>query len=78
MIPAVSECEANAESWGPAVLEQRRERTRDDLAKIAARRESWINRNRYYCEPLIALGVTWHCQEHGVQMKACAHAITAC
>src|SRR5213596_1866722 len=41
-----------AESWGPAALEERRERTRDQLAKIAARRESWINRNKYYYELL--------------------------
>jgi 2-polyprenyl-3-methyl-5-hydroxy-6-metoxy-1,4-benzoquinol methylase len=44
--------EAIAESWGPAALEERRERTRDQLAKIAARRESWINRNKYYYELL--------------------------
>ncbi|HEX3620343.1 MAG TPA: glycosyltransferase [Candidatus Udaeobacter sp.] len=41
-----------AESWGPAALEERRERTRDQLARIAARRESWINRNKYYYELL--------------------------
>lgn len=46
------ECEPNAATWGPAALEQRRERTRDHLAKIAARRQSWINRNRYYYELL--------------------------
>ena len=40
------------ERWGPAALEARRERTRDHLAKIAARRDSWINRNRYYYELL--------------------------
>jgi glycosyltransferase involved in cell wall biosynthesis len=40
-----SACEQNAESWGPAVLEQRREHTRHHLAKIAARRESCISRN---------------------------------
>src|SRR5947199_4307413 len=44
--------EPNTETWGPAALEQRRERTRDHLAKIAARRENWINRNRYYYELL--------------------------
>src|SRR5438034_1850706 len=44
--------EANLQTWGPAALEQRRERTRDHLAKIAARRETWINRNRYYYELL--------------------------
>ena len=31
------------ERWGPAALEERRERTRDHLAKIATRRETWIN-----------------------------------
>ena len=41
-----------AERWGPAALEERRERTRDHLATIAARRESWINRNKYYYELL--------------------------
>src|SRR6476660_436008 len=41
-----------AESWGPAALEQRRERTRNHVARIASRRESWINRNRYYYELL--------------------------
>jgi SAM-dependent methyltransferase len=41
-----------AESWGPAALEERRERTRDQLARIASRRESWINRNKYYYELL--------------------------
>src|SRR6266516_4976189 len=40
--------ESIPEMWGPAALEERRERTRDHLAKIAPRRESWINRNRYY------------------------------
>ncbi len=47
-----NQCEPIAESWGPAALEERRERTRDQLAKIAARRESWINRNKYYYELL--------------------------
>jgi hypothetical protein len=44
--------ETTRDVWGPAALEQRRERTRDHLAKIAARRESWINRNKYYYELL--------------------------
>ena len=44
----LNEPEPNAETWGPAALEQRRQRTGHDLAKIAARRESWINRNGYY------------------------------
>ncbi len=44
--------EPNTETWGPAALEERRERTHNHLAKIAARRESWINRNKYYYELL--------------------------
>src|ERR1700741_451700 len=48
----LKEPEANSQMWGPAALEQRRKRTRDQLAKIAARRETWINRNRYYYELL--------------------------
>src|SRR5438067_3417601 len=44
----LNEPEPNAETWGLAALEQRRKRTGHDLAKIAARRESWINRNSYY------------------------------
>ena len=48
----VTECDPSSESWGLAALEQRRERTRDHLAKIAARRESWIDRNSYYYELL--------------------------
>src|SRR5437870_9965274 len=44
--------EANSQRWGPAALEGRRERTRDHLTKIAARREDWINRNEYYYELL--------------------------
>jgi hypothetical protein len=52
MEPVLKQHEANSQMWGPAALEQRRERTRDHLAKIAARRETWINRNRYYYELL--------------------------
>src|SRR5213592_3130087 len=52
MAAVADECEPNAAAWGPAALEQRRERTRNHLAKIAARRESWIKRNRYYYELL--------------------------
>ena len=44
----VGDRESKTSTWGPAALEQRRERTRDHLAKIAARRESWIDRNMYY------------------------------
>jgi hypothetical protein len=53
--PVVTESEPRTESWGLAALEQRRGRTRDHLAKIAARREGWINRNKYYYELLTRL-----------------------
>ena len=46
------EPQANKGTWGPAALEQRRERTRAHLAKIAVRREGWIKRNKYYYELL--------------------------
>src|SRR5438094_5295765 len=53
VMKAVSnERETSREVWGSPALEQRRERTRDHLAKIAARRERWINRNRYYYQLL--------------------------
>src|SRR5882762_9808576 len=39
-------------TWGPAALDQRRQRTREHLAKIAPRRESWIKHNRYYYDLL--------------------------
>ena len=44
--------ETNREVWVLTRLEQRRERTRKDLANIAPRRESWIKRNKYYYELL--------------------------
>jgi SAM-dependent methyltransferase len=52
MEAVLNEPEAKRGTWGPAALEQRRERTRNHLAKIALRREEWINRNRYYYELL--------------------------
>jgi SAM-dependent methyltransferase len=48
----LNEREAKKGTWGPAALEQRRERSRNHLATIAARRESWIDRNKYYYELL--------------------------
>ena len=39
--------------WGLAALEQRRQRTRNHLAKIAPRREGWITSNKYYYELLV-------------------------
>jgi SAM-dependent methyltransferase len=48
MEAVLNEPEANKGTWGPAALEQRRERSRNHLAKIAVRRDGWINRNKYY------------------------------
>ena len=42
------QCAPGSETWGTAALEQRRKRTRDHLARIAPRRESWIKHNSYY------------------------------
>src|SRR5690242_20094910 len=47
-----NEPQTSRDVWGPAALDQRRERTRDHLAKIAARRDVWIHRNKYYYELL--------------------------
>jgi 2-polyprenyl-3-methyl-5-hydroxy-6-metoxy-1,4-benzoquinol methylase len=55
MEAVLKEPEVNRDVWGPAALEQRRERTRQHLASIAARRESWIKRNKYYYELLSRL-----------------------
>ena len=43
-----NEPQTSRDVWGPAALEQRRERTRDHLAKIAGRRETWIKRSRHH------------------------------
>src|SRR5205823_4397868 len=51
----LEEPEPKTEGWGLDALEQRRERTRKHLAQIAARREVWINRNKYYYELLARL-----------------------
>ena len=54
--PTVRAAQATSElTWGPAALEQRRQRTREHLAKIAPRRESWIKRNSYYYKLLGSL-----------------------
>ena len=50
MQAVVNELKTNQEGWGPAALEQRRDRSRQHLAAIASRRENWIKRNRYYYE----------------------------
>jgi SAM-dependent methyltransferase len=52
MEAVLNEPELKTGAWGPAALEQRRERTRNHLAKIAFRREGWIDRNRYYYDLL--------------------------
>jgi SAM-dependent methyltransferase len=55
MEAVLNQRETHTQPWGAAALEQRRERTRDHLARIAPRRESWINRNTYYYELLSRL-----------------------
>ena len=45
MEAVLNQRETRTQPWGAAALEQRRERTRNHLARIAPRRESWINRN---------------------------------
>src|SRR5438093_371898 len=52
MEAVLNEPEANKGTWGPAALEQRRERSRNHVAKIAVRRDGWIDRNKYYYELL--------------------------
>jgi SAM-dependent methyltransferase len=48
----INQYQMKTASWGLVALEQRRERTREHLAQIAARREVWINRNKYYYDLL--------------------------
>ena len=55
MEAVINERKTNQEVWGPAALEQRRQRTREHLAKIAPRREGWIKRNSYYYKLLSGL-----------------------
>jgi SAM-dependent methyltransferase len=55
MEAVLNERETHTQPWGVAALEQRRERTRNHVARIASRRESWINRNTYYYELLSRL-----------------------
>jgi SAM-dependent methyltransferase len=55
MEAVISQRKTNQEVWGPAALEQRRERERQHSAAIAVRRESWMKRNRYYYELLTRL-----------------------
>jgi hypothetical protein len=52
MEAVINERKTHQEVWGPAALEQRRERARRHLAAIASRRESWIRRNDYYYDLL--------------------------
>lgn len=39
---------SDQEAWGPAALDERRERTREHLARLAEKREYWVEQNRYY------------------------------
>ena len=55
MEAVLNERETHTQPWGAAALEQRRERIRNHLARIAPRREIWINRNTYYYELLSRL-----------------------
>src|SRR3989440_4891313 len=52
MEAVLNEPETKKGTWGPAALEQRRERSRNHLARIALRSEGWIDRNKYYYELL--------------------------
>lgn len=45
----------NKGAWGPAALTERRERTAQHLARIAERRDYWIQNNRYYYSLLARL-----------------------
>lgn len=49
---SLKHCAPSTETWGTAALDQRRKRTRDHLARIARRPESWIKHNSYYYELL--------------------------
>jgi SAM-dependent methyltransferase len=55
MEPLVKQRELKTDNWGLPALEERRERTRKHLAKIAGRRDIWINRNKYYYDLLTRL-----------------------
>ncbi len=45
----------STEAWGPAALDERRIRTCDLLARLASRRDYWIDHNRYYYRLLARL-----------------------
>src|SRR5438046_5614184 len=54
--PTMTNPETSSELiWGLVALEQRRQRTRDHLAKIAPRRDGWITNKKYYYELLVRL-----------------------
>ena len=55
--------------WGLAALEQRRQRTRNHLAKIAPRREGWITSNKYYYELLARFSIPGGTAEKGVSVR---------
>jgi hypothetical protein len=37
---------SDQEAWGPAALAKRRERAREHLARLAEKREHWVEQNR--------------------------------
>jgi 2-polyprenyl-3-methyl-5-hydroxy-6-metoxy-1,4-benzoquinol methylase len=53
--PATAMSRSSYDGWGPAALQQRRERTRTHLTQIAPRREQWIQHNTYYYDLLVRL-----------------------
>ena len=43
-----AETETQQNAWGPAALDQRRTRTQQHMARVAAVRAGWVDRNAYY------------------------------
>lgn len=39
---------SDQEAWDPAALDERREHAREHLARLAEKREYWVEQNRYY------------------------------
>jgi Glycosyl transferase family 2/Methyltransferase domain len=55
-VSALEPAEAPAkDTWGPAALQARRERTAQHLAQLAQKREYWIEQNHYYYRLLARL-----------------------
>ncbi len=49
------EAKDSSETWGPAALDERRQRTAQHLAGLAKKRTYWIDNNRYYYDLLARL-----------------------